>query len=104
MTYGIVYVFHMANLTRNADLINSGVQYALFIIFTSVIFFFIDKTRRPLLMYGAIGMGICQFVVGGIMARVAQSSQEELVTCQTRTSSSSSPASQRTPSSPSATS
>jgi hypothetical protein len=59
-----------SNLTRNADLTSSGVQYALFIIFTSVIFFFVDKTgRRPLLIYGAIGLGICQFVVGGIMGR-----------------------------------
>jgi hypothetical protein len=48
------------------------VQYALFIIFTSVVFFFVDKTgRRPLFIYGAIGLGICQFVVGGIWAGTA---------------------------------
>jgi len=30
--------------------------------------FFVDKTgRRFLLIYGAIGMGVCQFVVGGLM-------------------------------------
>jgi MFS family permease len=68
MTYYVVYVFEMAGLTGNINLISSGVQYALFIVFTAVMFFFIDKTgRRPLLIYGAIGMGICQFVVGGLM-------------------------------------
>lgn len=68
MTYYVVYVFQMAGLTGNINLISSGVQYALFIIFTSAVFFFIDKVgRRPLLIYGAIAMGICQFVVGGVL-------------------------------------
>jgi hypothetical protein len=68
MTYYVVYVFEMAGLTGNTNLISSGVRYAFFIIFTSVMF--IDKTgRRPLLIYGAIGMGICQFVVGGLMGK-----------------------------------
>ena len=43
-------------------------QYALFIVFTGAVFFFIDRVgRRSLLIYGAIGMGITQFVVGGVL-------------------------------------
>ncbi|KAK4504288.1 hypothetical protein PRZ48_005204 [Zasmidium cellare] len=69
MTYYVVYIFQMANLSGNINLIASGVQYALFIIFTTVMFFYIDKTgRRPLLIYGAIAMGICHFVVGGVLS------------------------------------
>ena len=51
MTYYVVYIFEMANLTGNTGLISSGVQYAIFIIGTAATFFFIDKTgRRPLLV------------------------------------------------------
>ncbi|KAF2401551.1 MFS sugar transporter-like protein [Trichodelitschia bisporula] len=68
MVYYMVYVFSMAGLHGNINLISSGIQYALFIIFTVFTFFFIDRTgRRPLLIYGAIGMGVCHFVVGGIL-------------------------------------
>lgn len=58
----------MAGLKGNINLISSGVQYALFIVFSTAVFFFIDKTgRRPLLIWGAVTMGICQFVVGGML-------------------------------------
>jgi hypothetical protein len=60
MTYYVAYVFEMAGLTGNINLVSSGVQYALFIIFTGVMFFFIDKTgRRNLPIFEAIGMGTC---------------------------------------------
>lgn len=69
MTYYVVYIFQMANLSGNINLISSGIQYALFIIFTSFIFFYIDKTgRRELLVWGAIAMGICHYVVGGVLS------------------------------------
>ncbi|KAL4939447.1 hypothetical protein BDV06DRAFT_214276 [Aspergillus oleicola] len=65
----VVYIFMMANLTGNINLISSRIQYALFIIFTTFTFFYIDKTgRRPLLVYGALIMGCCHFVVGGILS------------------------------------
>ncbi|KAL2001448.1 hypothetical protein VTN02DRAFT_1764 [Thermoascus thermophilus] len=69
MTYYVVYVFQMANLKGNVLLVSSGVQYALFIVFTSVIFFYIDRTtRRGLLTYGALAMAACHFVVGGVLS------------------------------------
>ncbi|KAF4152058.1 hypothetical protein CNMCM8927_006676 [Aspergillus lentulus] len=46
MTYYVVYVFQVANLSGNILLLSSGIQYALFIIFASAIFFYIDKTGR----------------------------------------------------------
>lgn len=68
MTYYVVYIFYMANLKGNVNLISSGVQYALFIIFSTIMFFFVDKIgRRPLLVYGAIAMGVCHYVVGGVL-------------------------------------
>lgn len=59
----------MAGLSGNINLIASGVQYALFIVFTTFMFFYIDRTgRRPLLIYGALGMAACHFVVGGLLS------------------------------------
>jgi MFS family permease len=58
----------MANLSGDLNLIASGVQYALFIIFSSIMFFFVDKIgRRTLLVWGAVAMAFCHFVVGGIL-------------------------------------
>jgi hypothetical protein len=58
----------MANLTGNINLVSSGVQYAIFLIGTAATFFFIDRTgRRPLLIYGALCMGTCLLIVGGIL-------------------------------------
>ncbi|KAF2146382.1 uncharacterized protein K452DRAFT_341028 [Aplosporella prunicola CBS 121167] len=68
MTYYIVYVFKMADLSGNVNLIASGIQYALFIIFTTIMFFYVDKVgRRQLLVWGAIAMSFCHFVVGGVL-------------------------------------
>lgn len=58
----------MAGLSGNINLTAGGIQYALFIVFTLVTYLFIDKTgRRPLLVYGALGMAVCHFVVGGLL-------------------------------------
>jgi hypothetical protein len=58
----------MAGLTGNINLISSGIQYAIFLIGTAGTFFFIDRTgRRPLLIYGALSMATCFFVVGGML-------------------------------------
>lgn len=38
MTYYVVYIFAMAGLEGNINLIASGVQYALFIVFTTIMF------------------------------------------------------------------
>jgi hypothetical protein len=68
MTYYVVYIFAMADLQGNIKLVSSGVQYALFIIFSSIMFFFVDKIgRRTLLVWGALTMAFCHFVVGGTL-------------------------------------
>ncbi|ROV89290.1 hypothetical protein VSDG_09102 [Cytospora chrysosperma] len=68
MVYYLNYIAEMAGLKGNVAMVTSGIQYAVFIIFTGATFFFVDKVgRRTLLIWGAIGMGICHFVVGGVM-------------------------------------
>ncbi|KAL8378041.1 hypothetical protein RB595_008641 [Gaeumannomyces hyphopodioides] len=69
IVYYLTYIAYMAGLRGNVALVTSGVQYAVFILFTGVMFFFIDRTgRRTLLIAGALGMGFCHFVVAGTMA------------------------------------
>jgi len=59
----------MAGLEGEINLIASGIQYALFIIFTGVMFFYVDKVgRRPVLIWGAIGMGTCHMIVAGLLS------------------------------------
>lgn len=58
----------MAGLSGDVGMVTSGIQYAVFIIFTGIMWIFIDKTgRRTLLVWGALGMGFCHFVIGGVM-------------------------------------
>ncbi|ETS80906.1 hypothetical protein PFICI_08435 [Pestalotiopsis fici W106-1] len=69
IVYYLTYIAEMAGLSGNVGMVTSGVQYAVFIIFTGVMWLFIDKTgRRTLLVWGALGMGFCHFVIGGVMA------------------------------------
>jgi hypothetical protein len=64
----VYYLTYIAGLRGNAAMVTSGVQYAVFIIFTGVMWIFTDRTfRRGLLILGAIGMGFCHFVVVGTM-------------------------------------
>ncbi|KAL2192681.1 sugar transporter-like protein [Corynascus similis CBS 632.67] len=68
IVYYLTYIAQMAGLTGDVAMVTSGIQYAVFIIFTGVMWLFIDKTgRRTLLIWGALGMGFCHFVVGGVM-------------------------------------
>ncbi|KAK3321763.1 general substrate transporter [Apodospora peruviana] len=68
IVYYLTYIAQMAGLTGDVAMVTSGVQYAVFIIFTGIMWIFIDKTgRRTLLVWGALGMGFCHFVVGGVM-------------------------------------
>lgn len=69
MVYYLTYIAQMAGLRGNVAAVTSGIQYAVFILFTAVMWIFIDKTgRRTLLILGALGMGFCHFVIGGTMA------------------------------------
>jgi sugar porter (SP) family MFS transporter len=69
MMYYVVYVFEMAGLTGEVNLIASSVQYVIMVVFTAPVMFYIDKTgRRPLLLIGSLGMGVFVFAVGGLLA------------------------------------
>ncbi|KIW12253.1 hypothetical protein PV08_09529 [Exophiala spinifera] len=70
LIYYVVYIFQMAGLTGDINLISSGAQYAALIVGTAIAYVVVDKIgRRPLLVLGALGMGTCQFVVGGVLGQ-----------------------------------
>ncbi|KAK1456137.1 sugar transporter [Colletotrichum melonis] len=67
--YYVVYLFQMANMTGNINLIASSINYILALLCTIVAFFYVNRTRRrTLLIHGAIGMGICHFISGAMIA------------------------------------
>jgi MFS family permease len=69
MMYYVVYVFQMANLSGNINLISSAIQYVIFLCTTVVTLMFIDRVgRRPLFIAGALLMCIMHFAVAGTMA------------------------------------
>ncbi|KAK0649096.1 general substrate transporter [Cercophora newfieldiana] len=60
IVYYLTYIAQMAGLRGNVAMVTSGIQYAVFIVFTGIMWLFIDKTgRRTLLVWGALGMGLC---------------------------------------------
>jgi MFS family permease len=67
LTYS-VYVFYMAGLSGNANLVSSSIQYVIFVAMNVPAMFFIDTWgRRNMLLWGSAGMGICNFIVGVIL-------------------------------------
>ncbi|KAK9478302.1 general substrate transporter [Lipomyces japonicus] len=73
MMYYVVYVFQMAGLSGDVNLIASSVQYVVFIVFTIPVIFYIDHTgRRILLLIGSLGMGAFIFAVGGLLAQYGE--------------------------------
>lgn len=69
MMYYIVYIFRMAGISGNANLVSSSIQYVLNFVCTVAALFLMDKIgRRPLLLGGAVMMTIWQFAVAGLLA------------------------------------
>ncbi|GAA6008455.1 hypothetical protein JCM11491_004485 [Sporobolomyces phaffii] len=70
MMYYVIYVFQSAGISgREGELIASSVQYALGVAFTIPAVIYIDRWgRRPMLLFGALVMGMWLFLVGGLQA------------------------------------
>lgn len=69
MMYYIVYIFQMAGISGNANLVSSSIQFILNCVMTIPALLLMDKVgRRPLLLGGALFMMIWQFCVAGLLA------------------------------------
>lgn len=59
----------MAGLTGNNTLISASIQYIINVVMTLPALIFIDRLpRRKLFIFGALGMGVFQFIQAGLMA------------------------------------
>lgn len=59
----------MAGLTGNETLISASIQYIINVVMTLPALMFIDRLpRRKLFIFGALGMGVFQFIQAGLMA------------------------------------
>lgn len=73
MMYYIVYIFQMAGISGNANLIASSIQFILNSATTIPALLLMDKIgRRPLLLGGALFMMIWQFSVAGLLATYSE--------------------------------
>ncbi|PNS19263.1 High-affinity glucose transporter [Sphaceloma murrayae] len=69
MMYYITYVFTMAGLTANTNLVASSVQYVINVVMTVPALLFMDRWgRRPTLLVGAALMATWLFANAGILA------------------------------------
>ncbi|KAI4159110.1 MAG: hypothetical protein LQ342_006887 [Letrouitia transgressa] len=69
MMYYITYVFLMAGLTSNANLLASSIQYVINVCMTVPALLFVDRWgRRPTLLVGAALMMTWLFATAGILA------------------------------------
>ncbi|KAF2157234.1 putative transporter [Myriangium duriaei CBS 260.36] len=69
MMYYITYVFTMAGLGGNANLVSSSIQYVINVLMTVPALLFMDCWgRRPTLLVGAFFMGAFMYINGAIMA------------------------------------
>ena len=77
MMYYIVYIFGMAGLSGNANLMSSSIQYIINVIMTLPGLYLIDKVgRRKLLLGGSITMMAMLFSVAGVMGSYGNSVPE----------------------------
>ncbi|KAL9083697.1 MAG: hypothetical protein Q9165_008425 [Trypethelium subeluteriae] len=69
MMYYITYVFLMAGLTSNTNLVASSIQYVINVVMTIPALLFVDRWgRRPTLLVGAVLMMTWLFANAGILA------------------------------------
>jgi Na+/melibiose symporter-like transporter len=69
MMYYITYVFGMAGLSGDINLIASSIQYIINVLMTIPALIYMDRWgRRPMFVYGAILMAIWMFTNAGLMA------------------------------------